>query len=137
MKSFLNLLNEVFRIDKQLGRLEAENTIGRRVEKMRGIFEYDLFDELGLVYEDPTGESYDETRTDCDATITGESAENLVIVETMKPIIRQVRGRESRIVQKGVVIVETRGMPDNRPENKSTEDDLSEIEHKISKDSEE
>ena len=133
MKSVLNLLNEVFRIEKQLGRLEAENTIGRRVEKMRSIFEHDLLNGPGLVYEDPTGETYDETRTDCEATITGESADNLVIVETLKPIIRRVQGGESRIVQKGVVIVERQRAPKDKNGDESTGSEPSENEHETSK----
>ena len=37
-----------------------------------------IFEDLGLTWHNPIGENFDETRTDCEASIAGESAENLV-----------------------------------------------------------
>jgi hypothetical protein len=78
----------------------------------------DAFEELGLFYEDPMGQSYKETRTDLEATISGQGTENLEVVEVIKPIIRVsrlVNSQEtggaralSRIAQKGIVVVESK-----------------------------
>jgi hypothetical protein len=58
------------------------------------------------------GQAFKETRTDLEATIAGTGTENLVVVEVIKPIIRAtLKGGEagsSKIVQRGIVIVESR-----------------------------
>ena len=70
----------------------------------------DAFGDLGLACEDPMGQRFNETRTDLDATISGASADNLVVVEVIKPIIRAIvtdgSGNFTRIVQKGIVVVQ-------------------------------
>ena len=72
---------------------------------------------IGLAYEYPMGEPFNETRTDLDASISGAGAENLVVVEVFKPIIRAVfrdtAGEFARLIQKGVVIVESQ--KENKP----------------------
>lgn len=72
---------------------------------------------VGLSYEDPMGQSFKETRTDLDATISGTGTNNLVVVEVIKPIIRALfrdgSGEYAKIVQKGIVIVESQ--KDSRP----------------------
>ena len=111
--SFLNLLNQVFEIEKKASKLEEPNSIERNVRRIKSLFEEGLpvtvghaAVKLSLVYHDPAGESYDETRTDCEASIAGDSAENLRIIEVIKPVIRvQGEGIISRIVQKAVVVV--------------------------------
>ena len=60
----------------------------------------------GFSYRNPLGEAYNETRTDCDASIAGGSAENLVITEVIKPIVwLSLNGQPSSIVQQAVVVV--------------------------------
>jgi len=67
---------------------------------------------LGLAYEDPMGQPFNETRTDLEATISGVGTEDLVVVEVIKPIIRSVSNGEttgiSRVIQKGIVVVQSR-----------------------------
>ena len=145
---FKNLINNVFKIEKKLSRIDEEHNrldeelsrideehnrldedhttnhiIGGNVQQIKDTFEAigdsvkaiggnvqrikDAFEEAGLTYEDPTGEPYDETRTDCDANIAGDSQENLVITEVIKPIIRVNRSGVSRIEQQGRVIVKS------------------------------
>jgi hypothetical protein len=108
----LDVLNQVFEIEKKVQKLSEENSIHRNLRKLRSRFEegYPLaigqsLVRAGLTYQDPTGEPYDETRTDCEASIAGGSAENLRIVETIKPIIRLQHGAVSLIVQRAVVVV--------------------------------
>jgi hypothetical protein len=64
---------------------------------------------IRLVYEDPMGQQVKQTRTDLEASIAGSGTENLVVVEVIKPIVRaSVRHGVSHVVQRGVVIVESR-----------------------------
>ena len=62
------------------------------------------FEEMGYQIHNPSGEPYNETRTDCEASIAGSKVDNLVVAEVIKPIVR----RQGVIIQKGVVIVESK-----------------------------
>ena len=105
-KVYLDMLNQVFEIDKKAERLEEHNSISRNVNKLKEMFETELFPNgSGLTYYNPIGEPYNETRTDCEASIAGESTDDLVITEVIKPIIRMKSGGFNQIVQKAVVIV--------------------------------
>lgn len=65
-------------------------------------------DTTGFVYYNPIGEDYNITRTDCEASIAGDSTDNLLITEVIKPIIRLHSGSASFIVQKAVVVVKAK-----------------------------
>ena len=58
--------------------------------------------------EDPMGQEFKETRTDLDATISGRGTENLIVVEVIKPIVRVGEAAFSKVVQKGIVVVESK-----------------------------
>jgi hypothetical protein len=111
VQPILDLLNQVFEIDKKVRKFHEASGIDRHLRKMRSIFEDGIrlgvgsaIAEVRLTYHDPTGEPYDETRTDCDASIAGSSLDNLRIVETIKPIIRLQSGSSNVILQRAVVI---------------------------------
>ncbi len=99
-RPLLTLANQLFDLKKKLG-ADAPGGIKRNIRRMESALE-----EMHVTIQDPTGEAYQETRTDCEATISGTSLENLKIVETIKPIIRLHEGGVSQIVQRAVVIVE-------------------------------
>ena len=120
-KSVLTVLNQIYQVEKKLTKLPDATDLRRNIERMKDAFAEDglpVFDGggrpcfLGLTYEDPMGQAFKETRTDLEATIAGSSTENLVVVEVIKPIIRATfKGGEagsSKIVQRGIVIVESR-----------------------------
>ncbi|MDR2466233.1 MAG: hypothetical protein LBD35_02470 [Prevotellaceae bacterium] len=65
-----------------------------------------LFENEGLVCSYPLGERYGETRTDCEASVSGETGENMVITRVLRPIVHERSGSELFLVQRGVVIVE-------------------------------
>lgn len=97
------LLNHLYEVEKKL---TAHGDVGnalRNVGKMK-----DAFEEMGLFYDDPMGQSFKETRTDLEATISGTGTENLEVVEVIKPIIRHGTRQYSRVTQKGIVIVESK-----------------------------
>lgn len=106
-KSILVALNQLYEMEQKLKKAGDTANLQRNVGKMK-----DAFVEYGLAYEDPMNQPFKETRTDLDATISGEETENLVVVEVIKPIIRAVMregaGEFSMVVQKGIVVVESR-----------------------------
>lgn len=105
-QAYLDLLNQVFEVEKKLARIDQPNSIDRNVRKMRETFEAGLFGEAGLVYHSPMGEPYNETRTDCEASIAGDALEGLVITEVIKPVIYLKHRGHTQLVQKAVVVAE-------------------------------
>ena len=102
-QSLVQMINQLFDMEKKLAKTEQAKTVSRNFRRMKQIL-----DDLGLSWHDPIGEYFDETRTDCEASISGESAENLVIIEVIKPIIRMNIDGFTQIIQRGVVIAESK-----------------------------
>jgi len=112
-KPYFELLDQLFEIERKLEKIEESNSIARNLNKMKDIFETNLFSsstssEIGFTYHNPIGESYNETRLDLEASIAGNSTENLIIKEVIKPIIRYKSGGSTLIARKGVVVVESK-----------------------------
>lgn len=107
-REYLFVLNQIFDIERKLLNINENNTIQRNIERLKNYFESEFLpDGSGLTYHNPQGEKYTETRTDCEASIAGDEVDNLIITEVIKPIIRYRQNEVSKIVQKGVVIVES------------------------------
>ena len=125
-KSILVVINQLYELEQKLIKHGDPNNLQRNVIKMKDAFAEegmpgDVHGQLHicLSYEDPMGQSFRETRTDLDATISGSGADNLVVVEVIKPIIRsamrisageiseQHKAQFTQVIQKGVVIVES------------------------------
>ena len=100
----LNILNHLFLLERKIDKLENPSSLQRHIDRI-----YGEFTEIGFISENPIGQPYNETRTDCDASIAGESAENLVIVEVIKPLVRSRVEGSTRILQRAVVVVESAG----------------------------
>jgi len=108
-KFFIFILNQIFEIEKKVEKLKEKNSISRNIQKLKNHFETDIMgNKIGLSYYNPLGEKFDETRTDCEASIAGESTENLIITEVIKPIIRVHQESRTYIIQKAIVIVESK-----------------------------
>ena len=114
-QAYLDFMNQIFEIEKKATNLKEENSIQRNLNKMKGILDEDFFkgsSTIGLTYHNPLGESYSDTRTDCEATISGTGVENLEIVEVIKPIIFYAYHENEKvikvIVQPAVVIVQSK-----------------------------
>ena len=115
-KLYLDLVNQIFEIEKKAAQIQESNSIQRNVNKLKEILENDLGGQSGgepqgFIYYNPLGEDYNETRTDCEASIAGTRTDNLEIIEVIKPIIRYRKGRMNIIVQKAVVVVESKTKP--------------------------
>lgn len=116
-QAYLDFMNQLFEIEKKTTYLKEENSIQRNLNKMKGIFEEEFFkgsSTIGLTYHNPLGESYTDTRTDCEATIQGTEIENLEITEVIKPIIFYSYKDADKvlkiIVQPAVVIVQSKNL---------------------------
>lgn len=105
-KIYIDLLDQIFEIEKKVEGLSESNSISRNVSRLKEIFEQ-FESDGGLFYHNPIGESYNETRTDIEASIAGSSADNLVITEVIKPIVRLRKGGITFIARKGIVVVES------------------------------
>jgi len=97
------IINNLFEIEKKVSIHGDAGNILRNVTKIREVFE-----EQGLTFEDPQGQAFNQTRADLDATISGEGTENLFVVDVIKPIIRVSISGISQVVQKGIVVVESK-----------------------------
>jgi hypothetical protein len=103
----LAAVNQVFELERKVRTHPDPCNLMRNILKLKNAFA-----ELGLTYEDPLGQHFQETRTDLEATISGSGTEDLTVVEVIKPIIRALArdapGTIGLVVQKGIVIVESR-----------------------------
>lgn len=110
LEVFLEILNQVFEIEKKIDKIDTPNSISRNVNRIKEMFEtsLQLIDNSGFFLENPVGQSYDESRIDLDANISGEGINDLVVIEVIKPIIRFKQGGFNQLVQKGIVIVESK-----------------------------
>lgn len=99
----IQIINQLFELEKKIVEQKDADKLERNLRRIKSSFA-----EIGLTYYNPIGEAYDETRTDCQASIVGPSAENLYITEVIKPIIVDRAEEKNVIVQKAIVIVEAR-----------------------------
>ncbi|MCJ8288659.1 MAG: hypothetical protein HRT58_01405 [Crocinitomicaceae bacterium] len=99
-KLTLILINQLFEIERKLVTKQV-NAVDRNFERVK----HDL-QESGIKVIDPTGEKYEDTRTDCQASIVGDLGKNMVITRTMKPIVISNGPNGMELVQRGTVIVE-------------------------------
>ena len=104
-KSLLTAMNQLYEIEQKLKQHGDPHGLQRNVGKMKDAF--DAFDTFGLVYEDPMGQTFKETRTDLEATISGRGTDNLRVVDVIKPILRCGTRDLSTVIQKGIVVVES------------------------------
>ena len=95
---------------QQLNSIEATKRI---ITKMKDCFyiKDDISgNEAHYYYKNPIKESYDDTRTDVNAHISGTETDNLIIIEVIKPIIRMEINNQSAVVQKGIVTVASKDL---------------------------
>ena len=95
------VLNNLYEVENKLSRAGDPGNALRNVARMK-----EALASAQVFYEDPFGQSFVETRTDLEVTISGTETENLRVVEVIKPIIRVGDASYSRVVQKGIVVVQ-------------------------------
>lgn len=108
-KPFFDLIDQLFEIERKVSLVKEENSIARNINKMKDIFENSISNaDVGFVYHNPMNESYTSTRLDLEASIAGNTSNDLIVTEVIKPIIRYRNGNSTFIARKGVVIVESK-----------------------------
>lgn len=101
--AILKVINQLHTVEQKLKSNQTHNSVSRNFNRIT-----DAFEEMDIIIQNPIGESYDETRFDCEASITGESSENLHIVEVIKPIVYKKDASGNALMQRGIVIAESK-----------------------------
>ena len=101
MINLFHLINQLFELRAKIKDAGAAHNFDRNFNRL-----FNLFEEEGFIIRDPTGETYADTRTDCEASISGRLGSKMKITRTIKPIIYQRKDGGVHLLQKGVVIVE-------------------------------
>jgi hypothetical protein len=97
------MANLIFDLEKKVINTESSPALLRIHDKMKQVIE-----DSGIYLCNPTGERYSETRTDVDANISGESTNDLIIKDVIKPILYLTENGTRKLLQKGVVVVSER-----------------------------
>jgi molecular chaperone GrpE (heat shock protein) len=103
VSSLLLVVNQLFELEKKSARMDEGKKLQRNLRRMR-----EAIEKMGLSYHNPIGERFDETRTDCEASIAGTETENLVITEVIKPIVHLHQDGFLQLLQPGIVVVSER-----------------------------
>lgn len=101
MSQNIQLINQIFEINQKIEQEQLSAKFERNFNKI-----YNLLEEEGLHCINPLGEKYNESRTDCEASIAGKGGQNMKITKVIKPIIYRQESGQMMLVQKGIVIVE-------------------------------
>jgi len=96
-----HIINQLFEMQSKIKEGGVAQNFERNFNRL-----FSLFEEDGYIVQDPTGEAYAETRTDCEASISGRIGSKMKITRTIKPIIYQKKDGVVQLLQKAVVIVE-------------------------------
>jgi hypothetical protein len=101
MNSYIQLINQFLEIKQKINKNIEGDLFERNFNRISSIFESE-----GYFFNYPLGEKYNETRTDCEASIVGEASSHMIITDVIKPIIYKKEKEGYLLVQKGIVIVE-------------------------------
>jgi len=97
----LHIINQLFEMQGRLKETGHAQNFERNFNRL-----FTLFEEDGFIIQDPTGEPYTESRTDCEAGISGHIGSKMIISRTIKPIVYQKKENNVQLLQKAVVIAE-------------------------------
>jgi hypothetical protein len=95
------IINQLFELQAKINESGAAQNYERNFSRL-----YNIFEEDGFIIQDPAGEAYSESRTDCEASISGRMGSKMKITRTIKPIIYQKKEDGVHLLQKAVVIAE-------------------------------
>jgi hypothetical protein len=94
MRNLYEVINQLSALESRLNNQEEYQRYFVRLKQS--------FEEMGISYYSPINEKYNETRTDVEANITGETSKHMIITQVIKPVIVH----DGAIAQRGIVIVE-------------------------------
>lgn len=97
----IQVINQLFEIRHKIKDIGHADGFERNFNRLFTVFEAE-----GFIVQDPTNEVYNESRTDCEASISGALTSKMKITKTIKPVIYKKDGDAVQLLQKAVVIVE-------------------------------
>ncbi len=97
----VQVINQLFEIQNKIKEIGHAAGFERNFNRLLSAFE-----EEGFIIQDPTNEAYSDSRTDCEASISGALSSKMKITKTLKPVIYKKAGDAVQLLQKAVVIVE-------------------------------
>ena len=100
-QNIIQIINQLSEIKQKIVAENLEKKFERNFNRIFSTLEDD-----GFIIQYPLGEKYNETRTDCEASIVGEASENMLITQVLKPLIYKKSNDEISLIQKAIVIVE-------------------------------
>ena len=100
-QSMIQIINQLSDIKQKIVAENLEKKFERNFNRI-----FSILDDEGFICQYPLGEKYNETRTDCEASIVGETSEKMVITQVLKPLIYKRNNNEINLTQKAIVIVE-------------------------------
>jgi len=99
----VQIINQLFEMQCKLQEAGMAQNFERNFNRL-----YNLFEEDGFIIQDPTGDTYSETRTDCEVSISGRLGSKMKITRTIKPIIYKREIGNLQLLQKGIAIAENK-----------------------------
>lgn len=96
----IEIINQIFALESKLQKNGVDD-YSRNFDRIANEFK-----NLNYHVINPIGKSYRNEMTDVEASISGDLNKNSKITKVLKPIIYEVNGSETSLVQKGIVIVE-------------------------------
>jgi len=96
----IEIINQIFSLETKLKKQPDINAY-RNFERI-----YHEIALLGYQIENPLGKTYRNEMTDVDANITGQLNDSSKIIKVLKPTIYYMDNGYTKLVQKGIVIVE-------------------------------
>jgi hypothetical protein len=97
----LQIINQLFEMQYKLKEIGKADVFERNFNRL-----FSIFEEEGFIVQDPTNEAYNDSRTDCEASIAGSLSSKMKITKTLKPVIYKKTDNAVQLLQKAVVIVE-------------------------------
>lgn len=108
ISGLIECINQLHDMEKKVAKLQETNSLHRNMARFRDIFEQKLHQQEGILWQSPVGEAYEDTRTDVEANVVGTATDHLVIVDVIKPIIYLKKGDTRTLIQRGVVVVQSK-----------------------------
>lgn len=101
--AWIGLINQLFEIEQRVRPKKEVIDATRQFDRIRIHLE-----ELGFKYHSPVNEHYQETRTDCEASVVGDYVDGkMIISRVIKPIIYRVEENKTVLLQRAIVVVES------------------------------
>lgn len=97
----IHIINQLFEMQAKIKEVGVTQQFERNFNRL-----FSIFEEEGYMIQDPTGDEYTESRTDCEASISGRINTKMKITRTIKPVIYQRKNGGMLLLQKAVVMVE-------------------------------